>query len=307
MSFSVKKINNETLGEYLRQLRQDRGLSLASVAEQTGVPQRWLEIFESEQSQHLPPDVYVRGFLTTLAKFYRTEAEVLFAQYRKEREVLERLTGAEVVKSKQTRFSPLVTPKIISLALAVLVVASLVSYIGYQLWTVNPAPALAITNPVAGSRVTGNSTEISGTTDPGIVVSINNVAVFVNSEGEFKAQVALQPGPQQVRVAATNKFGNRTEKVLDVVVEGQVAGAKIDGLKLGLMAVRDVKISLEVLGQLETREMTEGEVWEVLLSNPATVSATDGGAVSAMWDGQELGLLGVSGQSISGVVFDPAK
>src|SRR5437868_5923663 len=63
MLFETKKVPVETLGEYLAEVRGHIGLSIADVAEKTGIGERYLLNLEAGQYEHLPPDVYIIGFL----------------------------------------------------------------------------------------------------------------------------------------------------------------------------------------------------------------------------------------------------
>ena len=69
------------LGEYLRQMRESRGVSLEEVASATNVSLRYLTAIEEGQYDVLPPDVYVRGFLTAYGEFLGIDPEELFARF----------------------------------------------------------------------------------------------------------------------------------------------------------------------------------------------------------------------------------
>ena len=73
------------LGEYLRQMRESRGVSLEEVAEATNVNIRYLQALEDGQYDILPPEVYVRGFLRSYGEYLGIDPEELFARYDSDR------------------------------------------------------------------------------------------------------------------------------------------------------------------------------------------------------------------------------
>jgi cytoskeletal protein RodZ len=54
------------LGEELLRVRQDRGISLYQLHLQTLVPLHHLKALETGQTDKLPEDIYVRGFVRRL-------------------------------------------------------------------------------------------------------------------------------------------------------------------------------------------------------------------------------------------------
>ncbi|PWU23560.1 hypothetical protein C5B42_02485 [Candidatus Cerribacteria bacterium 'Amazon FNV 2010 28 9'] len=81
------------------------------------------------------------------------------------------------------------------------------------------APKLDVTSPTDGTTITQHKQQVisvTGTTDSGNKITINNQFVFVSTSGAFTGQVQLQPGANSIAIKATNDAGNQTEK--DVTV-----------------------------------------------------------------------------------------
>jgi len=67
-----------TLGRYLQEARQARGLDLRDAAQQTRISAHFLKALEAEDFSKLPGEVFVKGFLKSYAKFLRlNESEVM--------------------------------------------------------------------------------------------------------------------------------------------------------------------------------------------------------------------------------------
>ncbi len=69
-----------SVGARLQQARQERQLSLGDVGRQTKIQSWVLEALETDRLQELMSPIYVKGFLTTYAKFLRLAPEPLLAQ-----------------------------------------------------------------------------------------------------------------------------------------------------------------------------------------------------------------------------------
>lgn len=70
-----------SLGQSLREAREQRGLSLAQVEESTKIKQSYLVALEAEDYAKLPHPTYVKGFIKTYAGFLGLEAQELISLY----------------------------------------------------------------------------------------------------------------------------------------------------------------------------------------------------------------------------------
>lgn len=75
------------LGEQLRAVRESQGISLSQAAVETRILQRYLVALEDGDYQHLPGDVYARGFIRNYAEYLGLSPEELMEHYRHERGV----------------------------------------------------------------------------------------------------------------------------------------------------------------------------------------------------------------------------
>jgi curved DNA-binding protein CbpA len=73
--------HTEFNGEVLRQLREARGLSLQTVADRTRISRSHLENVEADRYQHLPPTVYLRGMLTSMARELKVDPSWVCKSY----------------------------------------------------------------------------------------------------------------------------------------------------------------------------------------------------------------------------------
>ncbi|MCA9523876.1 MAG: helix-turn-helix domain-containing protein [Myxococcales bacterium] len=71
----------DSLGRYLRENREAKGVTLEQIAEATKIPKGSLEYLESDQYEFLPADVFVRGFIRTYCKNINIEPNHALSLY----------------------------------------------------------------------------------------------------------------------------------------------------------------------------------------------------------------------------------
>ncbi len=73
----------ETLGEKLRQAREERGISISEVAEQTRISSLYLESIEKDDYKVLPGGIFNKGFIKSYAKFIGYDEHQALQEYQK--------------------------------------------------------------------------------------------------------------------------------------------------------------------------------------------------------------------------------
>lgn len=70
-----------SLGAYLKSRREEKGLSLQKIQEDTKIRLKYLEAIEADHLEILPGEVYIRGFLKTYASAVGLNEEEVIARY----------------------------------------------------------------------------------------------------------------------------------------------------------------------------------------------------------------------------------
>jgi cytoskeleton protein RodZ len=91
------------LGERLRAAREDQGIGLAQAAVETRILQRYLVALEDGDFQHLPGDVYARGFIRNYSIYLGLPPEELIELYRRERGMSEPIRVVPATSSPRIR------------------------------------------------------------------------------------------------------------------------------------------------------------------------------------------------------------
>ncbi|MEP6703303.1 MAG: helix-turn-helix domain-containing protein [Acidobacteriota bacterium] len=70
-----------TLGEKLRQAREERGISISEVAEQTRISPMYLELIETDNYKTLPGGIFNKGFVRSYAKYVGIDEQEALQDY----------------------------------------------------------------------------------------------------------------------------------------------------------------------------------------------------------------------------------
>ncbi len=107
------------LGERLQEAREGQGISLSQASVETRILQRYLVALEDGDYQHLPGDVYARGFIRNYANYLGLPAEELIDLYRRDRGISEPIRVVPATSSPRIR--GLVVPSFFGVFFVVLV------------------------------------------------------------------------------------------------------------------------------------------------------------------------------------------
>jgi hypothetical protein len=84
----------------------------------------------------------------------------------------------------------------------------------------NSGPAtIQVLSPQDGAVVNTPQIQVTGTSTPGSVVTVNDVILIVGADGQFTAAIPLEEGPNLIEVIASNDSGSETSVELTVTYE----------------------------------------------------------------------------------------
>ncbi|MDR2400519.1 MAG: DUF4115 domain-containing protein [Deferribacteraceae bacterium] len=144
------------LGNYLKEVRESRKLTIQDVSKATAVRQHFLELLEQGRYEELPSYVHVHGFLSQYSKFLGLDFQnaikpLLDEECPKESygKTIEELEQENEVKKNSSSFS---AAQIISSVMVLLIIV-LVGYVIYTSGLSSKRSASRATAPNAGERV----------------------------------------------------------------------------------------------------------------------------------------------------------
>jgi len=84
----------------------------------------------------------------------------------------------------------------------------------YQVTFLSGKPKLEITTPKDKETVNGSLTTVTGQTDPGNAITVNDRLTIVDKDGKFSYSLNLNSGENKITITATDLAKNETKKEL---------------------------------------------------------------------------------------------
>ncbi len=307
MLFEQKKIQIETLSEYLSAARKNLNFSISEVSKKTGIKTSFIENLESGNFKRLPADVYVLGFLKQLAELYLIGPKELANQYKKEKGIqkhLEHESGTAGARWGKKYFKKIViTPKLLSIFFILTFITMSLLYIIWQVWSINKAPSLQIMEPENNSVIAGSAVNVQGVTDPGIIITVNDQVIFVDQKGNFQTQLGLTPGAKEITILAKNRFGKTVSKLLRITGASQLPeDSKQLNLKIDFSATVVLSLTIDD-GIQQTLQFAAGDSKTFTAKQKIVLSTSDAGATKVNLNGQNIGSLGKPHEQLNNLPF----
>jgi predicted ATPase len=80
-------------------------------------------------------------------------------------------------------------------------------------------PVISISEPSNGATLTSSLIEVLGTTKNISSINLNDRQIFINESGAFEEKLLLSPGYNIITFRAEDRFGRKTQKVLELVYD----------------------------------------------------------------------------------------
>jgi len=318
-TFTTKKISPLTLGETLKKKREELRFDLKRVSRKTGIQIKYLKALEQNDFPHLPPPVYVKGFLKCYARVLRLDPDKILRIHEREKEIENNLRRNDfnTFSSKLKPPKIIITPKKIISGFIILGVILSVIYIIVQISSFSRVPTLVIDYPKENLVINSNHLQVVGKTDPEVQIFINDQSVFVDELGRFKEDLELQEGINTLRIKAENSRGGEKVLVRQVraVFTRKVAGTnksdlsrsteKNIGIDLEIRAYpNQIWIHVEEDGRLAFEGIIlTGNSKKFLGKHIITLSTGNAGSTIVKFNGKDLGKLGRDGEVIKNLEF----
>jgi transcriptional regulator with XRE-family HTH domain len=221
MPFVIRKLNDaQSLGSEIRELRKATGFTLSEMEGRTKIRRPFLEAFETDRHGDLPDALYARNYLRIyLSSLGVQDPEYYVKRWDEARGTCDFIDASRLPRQRVRTASMLVASRFVKVAIvgAVLVAVSL--YVGNEVVAITSAPQLVIIGPADGVATTNAAIIVSGETDPGTSVRINDDPVLLNTDGTFKAQIPLERGLNVIKIEGAKRYSRVTTEYRRVMLE----------------------------------------------------------------------------------------
>lgn len=213
-------MKTRTIGEVLREEREQHHVSLEELAQLTRIRVQYLTALESNLFVDLPSAAFVKGYIKTYAQVFGFDHQPLIALLRRDfkesakGELIPREFIRPVLKNRQ-----LWTPVTLVLMVLVSIFISFTLYVSVQWYQLQRPPFLEITSPqeetVVSSRVV-----VQGRTLEDAILKINAEPVSVRADGSFQTELFLpREGLNTITIEATDRRGKSNLSLRSVRVK----------------------------------------------------------------------------------------
>lgn len=246
-----------TLGEKLRQAREERGITISDVAEHTRISPLYLQSIEADDFKVLPGGIFNKGFIKSFAKYVGVDENEAMTDYAKQFSQQNEDDGdepktyrPEVLTDDRSSGSmlPTIIFAVIILGLMTWGVLTLVNYIQNQ-----PSQPAANTNTnSANVNIANANTANVNTADP------------IPATDEIKVELKTQKNPVSVSFREDGKAGSKlmtTETPLNLEGKENVRFGFAKTLSKDIqMTLNGKQITLPDVPQNPTRKTIEVEI-----------------------------------------------
>lgn len=229
--------NIEDLGLYLKQLREEKKISVAQVAQALKTKPETIQALEVNDFQKIPAIPYVKGYLRSYANYLGIDSEQVLAEYNKQYPITEKpvfLPQGQKLPRVGIDIEKFIKPKLlIAIVFVILIIISIVFLITLKTKKKTPAP---IKETLTSVQTTVPKESEKPTTPPFIPTSIttpillsvhaiDTVWLRVYSDDKIIFQGVLQKGEEE-NWKAQNEFklriGNPSK--LNITLNGKPIG-----------------------------------------------------------------------------------
>ena len=97
--------------------------------------------------------------------------------------------------------------------------ATVIFYLWHQINSFNTVPQLRLSEPLEDQIINQDEIYFRGQTEKDVELKINGEIVYLDSRGNFEAEVNLQEGLNVIILEAENHFGKKAKVVRRVIYE----------------------------------------------------------------------------------------
>lgn len=222
VKFNSNKISVgvDSVGEQLRQARQEQKIKLETAAQKLNINLKYLEALENGQIEKLPAGIYGKNFLREYARFLNINDSELLEIFNNENPDKQNKKQKNLFSKKIPRAHYFLTiPRIVKNIIIAIIVLILLAYLGYSLKKIISPPKLIITEPIENFTTEKYNVNIQGFTDPEAKIIINGEPILTDTNGYFIKKIHLKNGLNTITITAQEKYSRKNNVIRKVLVK----------------------------------------------------------------------------------------
>jgi len=220
--FKERNFADKTLGEKLKEVRQESGFSRQDVENNIKISKKYIGYLEESKYEKLPGEIYIKSFLKKYADFLSVNKEKVLKLFEKEKKVYQKLDSydnRQYLPPKDRVKFPFLNPKNLRNIVIILLILVILLYLGWELTNIIAPPKLEISYPPEDFITTEKNLILRGETEPEINVLVNGEEVDVEKSGSFKQEILLKEGVNVIEITAHKKQGEENKITRQVLLK----------------------------------------------------------------------------------------
>lgn len=222
MSDFVKRsvsLEQDSIGSYIKKIRERRGIDINEVSEKTGVNVKYLIAIENGNYKDLPRGIYSKIFFKKYVDFLGVRYKNIVNDFAREQSRGQNFED-NIFFNKVVSWKNLLSfPKILRNILVALLIIICFFYLFFYFRIIFSPPFLEIFSPLDNQIISEYYINVAGRTEPESEVKINGQLILIGSEGSFSEDIRLGSGVNNIIIEAKKKYSKGKVVVKQILVE----------------------------------------------------------------------------------------
>lgn len=197
----------------LEKARIEKNLTIDDVSKAIKIKASFLLAIEKGEYAKLPSHAYVLGFVKNYIAFLDLPRQESLALFRREFDEKKNFAVLPqgLVKKKEFPIRKIRIGQ--TLAVLLIFFFAFIFYLLFQYRFALLSPSLSLISPKENETFSTTIVHVSGKADSNATVTIDNVPIVLNDDGNFSKDITVFPGKITIHIKAQNSFGK--ESIID--------------------------------------------------------------------------------------------
>lgn len=214
-------LDQDSIGAYIKRIREKRGLDLSEVAADININIKYLQAIEAGNYRELPKGAYGKIFFKKYIEYLNIRHKNIVNEFVKEQNRGQNFES-NIFFNKVVDWKNLLSlPKVLRNILISLIVAICFFYLFVYFKNIFAAPFLELSVPQDNQIIFDYNITVIGKTEPESELKINGNLVLIERDGSFAEEVHLKSGVNIIVVSAKKKYSREKEVVRQILFESR--------------------------------------------------------------------------------------
>lgn len=213
------KLDQDSIGSYVKRIREKREITLDEVAEKTNIKIKYLLAIENGNYKDLPRGVYSKIFFKKYIEFLGIRHKNIVNDFIKEQNRGQHFES-NIFFNKIVNWKNLLSlPKVLRNLSIFFIILICFLYLFFYFRNIFSSPSLEVFYPSDNYILNEFSVKVEGQTEPESEVKINGQLILIDSSGYFSKSIYLKSGVNIITVSSKKKYSQENIIKRQILVE----------------------------------------------------------------------------------------